>query len=117
MRNMEFWHNPRCSKSREAKAILDEHGTSYTERLYLEDPPDAETLEKVLEALGMEPWDITRLGEEAAKTLGLSEKPHVREEWIDILVANPILIERPILVAGDGRAVVGRPPSLVTDLL
>lgn len=97
--------------------MLDERGVSYVERRYLEDPPDAATLERVLTALGREPWDITRMGEDRAKELGLTDRTHDRDEWIGILVANPILIERPILVADDGRAVVGRPPEAVTGLL
>lgn len=114
---MELWHNPRCSKSRAAKDILDQSGVAYTERRYLEDAPDAETLERVLTALGKEPWEITRMGEDRAKELGLAERRRDRQEWIRILVADPILIERPILVADDGRAVVGRPPEAVTGLL
>lgn len=114
---MELWHNPRCSKSRAAKEILDERGVDYAERRYLEDPPDAETLDRVLTALGKEPWEITRMGEDRAKELGLADRPHDRGQWIEILVADPILIERPILVADDGRAVVGRPPEAVTGLL
>ena len=114
---MELWHNPRCSKSRAAKAILDEREVVYVERRYLDDPPDEATLEAVLTALGKEPWEITRMGEDAARVLGLRDKPHDRKEWIAVLAANPLLIERPILIAEDGRAVVGRPPELVAELL
>lgn len=114
---MELWHNPRCSKSRAAKEILDRNGATYVERRYLEDPPDAATLDRVLTALGKEPWDITRMGEDRAKELGLRDRPHDRGEWIDLLVSNPVLIERPILVADDGRAVLGRPPEDVNSLL
>jgi arsenate reductase len=114
---MELWHNPKCSKSRAAKAILDEHGVEYLERRYLEDPPDIETLDRVLTSLEKEPWDITRMGEGRAKELNLVEQPHDRALWLSLLVANPILIERPILIAEDGRAVVGRPPEAVESLL
>jgi arsenate reductase len=114
---MELWHNPRCSKSRAAKAILDQRGVEYVEKRYLEDPPDADTLDRVLTALGKEPWDITRMGEDRAKELSLREQPHDRAEWLSVLVANPILIERPILITDDGRAVVGRPPETVDSLL
>jgi arsenate reductase len=119
---MELWHNPSCSKSRAAKEILDQKGAEYVERRYLEDPPDASTLERVLDALGKQPWEITRMGEPRAKELGLADRPRSseaedRRAWIEVLVANPILIERPILVRGDGRAVVGRPPEAVADLL
>lgn len=114
---MELWHNPRCSKSRAAKAILDDRQVSYVERRYLEDPPDAATLDRVLAALGKEPWEITRMGEDTAEALQLADRPHDRADWIDVLVANPGLIERPILISDDERAVIGRPPELVSELL
>jgi arsenate reductase (glutaredoxin) len=114
---MELWHNPRCSKSRSAKAILDDRGVTYTERRYVDDPPSADELDAVLAALGREPWDVARMGEPVAKQLGLRDWPHDRRRWIEAMVANPILIERPILVADDGRAVLGRPPEAVEDLL
>ncbi len=114
---MELWHNPRRSKSRAAEEILDDRQVTYVERRYLDDPPDAATLDRVLTALGKQPWDVTRMGEGRAKELELADKPHDRQEWIETLVANPLLIERPILIADDGRAVVGRPPELIADLL
>ena len=114
---MELWHNPRCSKSRAAKALLDERGVDYTERRYLDDAPDAATLERVLDELGVEPWDITRMGEARATELGLADAPRDRTAWIATLVANPILIERPILVTDDGRAAVGRPTENIAALL
>ena len=114
---MELWHNPRCSKSRAAKALLDDRGVTYTERRYLDDTPDAATLEQVCTELGVEPWDITRMGEDRAKELGLASAPRDRAAWIETLVANPILIERPILVTDDGRAAVGRPIENIELLL
>jgi arsenate reductase (glutaredoxin) len=114
---MELWHNPKCSKSRAAKSILDQHGIEYVERRYLDDPPDPETLDRVLTALRKEPWEIARMGEERAKELRLRDLPHDRGTWVLLLTSNPILIERPILIAGDGKAVVGRPPEAVESLL
>jgi arsenate reductase len=114
---MEIWHNPRCSKSRATKAILDEREVDYTERRYLDDPPDAATLDRVLTALGLEPWDITRFGEGVASDLDLRNRPHDRANWIEVLVANPVLIERPIVITDDGRAAIGRPPEAVEALL
>ena len=116
MSDLTLWHNPRCSKSRQAKQLLDDSGALYEERRYLEDAPTAAELEALLEALGAEPWDITRMGEDVAKELQLKALPHDRAAWIDVLVANPILIERPILVTKDGRAKVGRPPEGLADL-
>lgn len=117
MADLTLWHNQRCSKSRSAKDILDEAGVTYSERRYLESPPTARELHAVLTALGKEPWEVARTGESVAKELGLSSLPHDRAQWIEVMVANPILIERPILVTDDGRAVIGRPPEDVRTLL
>lgn len=114
---MDLWHNPRCSKSRAAKAILDERGVAYVERRYLDEAPTAEELDRVLTALGKEPWEVARLGEPVAHELGLKGWEHDRGRWIAAMVGHPILIERPILVADDGRAVLGRPPEAVASLL
>jgi arsenate reductase len=117
---VDLWHNPRCSKSRAAKAILDERGVAYVERRYVDDPPSADELDRVLTALGTQPWDIARLGEGVAGELGMKSwgrDPGDRERWIQAMVEHPILIERPILVADDGRAVLGRPPEDVEQLL
>ena len=117
MADLTLWHNQRCSKSRGAKEILQEAGVAFDEKRYVEDPPTAAELDEVLKALGKEPWEIARMGEDVAKELGLKGMPHDRGHWIDVMVANPILIERPILVTKDGRAVVGRPPEAVRSLL
>jgi arsenate reductase len=114
---MEIWHNPRCSKSRAALALIEERGESPTVRRYLDDPPTREELEGTLDALGLEPWDIARLGEKRAGELGLRTLEHDRGVWIGLLADNPILIERPIVVGDDGRAVLGRPVESVLDLL
>ena len=114
---MELWHNPRCTKSRQAKALLDERDVDYEERRYLDDAPTAAELDAVLTALGKEPWEIARMGEPVAAELGLRALPHDRPTWIDVLVANPILIERPILVTDDGRAAIGRPTEAIEPLL
>jgi arsenate reductase len=117
MADLTLWHNPRCSKSRQAKQILDDRGAAYEVREYLADAPTAAELDAVLTALGAEPWDIARTGEDVAKELGLKGMAKDRQAWIDVMVANPILIERPILVRGDGRAKVGRPPENIEGLL
>ncbi len=114
---MELWHNPRCSKSKQAKELLDERGVKYVERRYLTDAPSTAELEAVLTALGKEPWEITRMGEPMATELGLRDARKDRAAWIELLAANPILIERPILVTDDGRAAVGRPTGAIEALL
>ena len=117
MADLTIWHNQRCSKSRSAHDLLTEAGVPFEERKYLEAPPTADELDAVLMALGKEPWEIARMGESVAKDLKLKDEPHDRARWIELMVANPILIERPILVTKDGRAVVGRPPEAVQALL
>ncbi len=117
MADLTLWHNPRCSKSRAAKELLDASGAPYVEKRYLDDAPTATELDSVLTALGMEPWDITRMGEDVAKELGLKDKARDRAAWIELLVANPILIERPILITRDGRAALGRPTEALEPLL
>ena len=114
---MELWHNPRCSKSRAAKALLDESGVAYRERRYLDEPPSARELDAVLTALSMQPWDLARLGEPVARELGLRDWRRDRGRWVEAMAEHPALIERPILVTGDGRAALGRPPEAVTALL
>lgn len=116
---MEIWHNPRCSKSRTATAFLDEAGVDYTVRRYLEDPPSADEIGDVLERLGLEPWDITRTGDQPAKDLGVGTWPKTadeRDRWIALLVENPALIQRPIIIGDDGRAVVGRTDQALQSL-
>lgn len=114
---MEIWFNPSCSKCRLSEQLLDERGVTYTERRYLDDPPTVADLERALAALGMEPWDITRMDEPRAKELGLANAPRDREEWLRTLAENPVLVQRPIVITDDGRAVVGRPPERILDLL
>lgn len=114
---MEIWHNPRCSKSRQALKLLEDAGIEPEVRRYLDDPPTAAELDAALTALGLEPWEITRFGEGRAKELGLKDIEHDRDVWIDLLVADPVLIERPIVIADDGRAVLGRPPERISTLL
>ncbi|WP_217913419.1 arsenate reductase family protein [Miltoncostaea marina] len=114
---MELWHHPRCSKSRAAKGLLEERGVPFAERRHLERPPSPAELDAVLRALGREPWELARLGEPVARELGLRDAPRDRARWIALMTEHPVLIERPILVAGDGRAVLGRPPEAVLALL
>lgn len=113
---MEIWINPECSKCRSALTLLDAEGAHYTVRYYLERPPTAQELEEVLGRLGLQPWDITRLGEPVAADLGLTSWPRDdagRQRWIDALAAHPTLIQRPIITADDGTAAVARSPEAV----
>jgi arsenate reductase len=99
---------------------LDAEGAQYTVRYYLEEPPTAEEIERVLDRLGLEPWEITRLGEPDAAELGMETWPRDaghRERWIEALVSRPVLIQRPLITADDGTAVVGRSPEAVRSVL
>ncbi|MFF5204689.1 arsenate reductase family protein [Streptosporangium sp. NPDC000396] len=111
------WHNPRCSKSRAALEAFTGSGREVRVRRYLDDPPTSAELSEVLDLLGLEPWDITRMGEDRARELGLASAERERERWIAILVANPVLIERPIVLTEDGRAAVARDPETLRSLL
>ncbi|MEU6651602.1 ArsC/Spx/MgsR family protein [Streptomyces sp. NPDC046900] len=117
---MEIWINPACSKCSSALSLLDAEGAQYTVRRYLEQPPTTEELEQVLDRLHLEPWDITRMGEPAAADLGMDTWPRDaahRDRWITALATQPLLIQRPIITADDGTAVVGRSPDAVRSVL
>ncbi|ANZ18698.1 arsenate reductase family protein [Streptomyces noursei] len=117
---MEIWINPACSKCRSAVSLLDAEGAEYTVRRYLEEPPSTQELREVLERLTLEPWDITRTQEAEAKELGLKDWGRTaddRERWIEALAAHPRLIQRPIITADDGSALVGRSEDAVRDAL
>ncbi|AXE85412.1 arsenate reductase family protein [Streptomyces sp. Go-475] len=117
---MEIWINPACSKCRSAVQLLDAEGADYTVRRYLEDVPSEDEIRGVLTRLGLEPWDITRTQEAAARELGLKEWPRdagSRDRWIKALAEHPKLIQRPIITADDGTAVVARTDEAVRDAL
>jgi arsenate reductase len=117
---MEIWINPACSKCRSAISLLDAEGAEYTVRRYLEDVPSEDEIREVLDRLGLEPWDITRTQETAAKELGLKEwarDDSSRERWIAALAAHPKLIQRPIITADDGSALVARTDDAVREAL
>ncbi|GAA2318662.1 arsenate reductase [Streptomyces violaceusniger] len=120
MSGMEIWINPACSKCRSALTLLDAEGAGYTVRRYLEDVPSQDEIRAVLDRLGLEPWDITRTQEAAAKELGLKDWPReesARGRWIAALAEHPKLIQRPIITADDGSAVVGRTEEAVREAL
>ncbi|MCX5396601.1 ArsC/Spx/MgsR family protein [Streptomyces sp. NBC_00102] len=117
---MEIWINPQCSKCRSAVSLLDAEGASYTVRRYLEDVPTPDEIRAALDRLGLEPWDITRTGEAVAKELEIDSWPREtaeRDRWIAALSAQPALIQRPIITAEDGTAVVARTEDAVRDAL
>jgi arsenate reductase len=111
-----IYHNPRCAKSRQTLELLEEQGITPKIVKYLETPPSAAELKRVLKKLGLKPRDILRTGEARYAELGLKDKDLKDDALIALMVANPILIERPIVVSGD-KAALGRPPEDVLKIL
>ncbi|MCY4593089.1 MAG: arsenate reductase (glutaredoxin) [Alphaproteobacteria bacterium] len=109
-----IYHNPRCSKSRGALALLREHGIEPVIIEYLKTPPDRETLAGLLALLGCRPHDVMRRKEAAYREHAVARLDD--DGQLTAIVENPILLERPIVVAGS-RAVIARPPERVLDLL
>jgi arsenate reductase len=116
MADCTIYHNPRCSKSRRTLELLEENGIQPEIRLYLESPPDAEELRHTCALLGMAPRQLLRRGEEAFAAAGLDDESLTDDQVIAAMVAYPILIERPVVIHGT-RAVLGRPPENVLDLI
>lgn len=116
MRVVTIYHNPRCGKSRAALRLIEEAGVEAKVVRYLEEPPSAAALGKLLKLLGMKPSELIRTGEPIAKELGIGQRAYTDKQLIDLMAEHPILIERPIIVRGS-RAVVGRPPERVKELL
>ena len=114
--NSRYFHNPRCTKSRGALALLRERGIEPEVVDYQSAPPSVEELTQVIALLGIPARALLRTGEEEYKALGLDDPLKSDEELIAAMHAHPILIERPIFVHG-GRAVIGRPVENVLDLL
>ena len=112
---MKIYHNPRCRKSRETLALIREKNIQPDIILYLDTPPTKAELRELLRKLDMKASALVRKGEQIYKD-HFKGKQLSEEEWLDALVSNPRLIERPIVVAGK-RAVLGRPPEQVLDLL
>jgi len=111
-----IYHNPRCSKSRQTLALLESRGVAPVVVEYLKSPPSADELRDVLKKLDLKPQDILRKCEACYKEIGLKERPVSDDELVALMVENPILIERPIVVAGK-KAAIGRPPESVLAIL
>lgn len=111
---MEFYHNPRCGKSRTALKLLNEKGIEPEIREYLKTPPSADEIKSLLKKLGIKAHDLIRTGESIYKE-NFKGKELSEDQWIKAMADFPILIERPIYIKGD-KAVIGRPPENVLDL-
>jgi arsenate reductase (glutaredoxin) len=112
---MKIYHNPRCRKSRETLGIIEEAKKSPEIIEYLKNPPSEKELKSILKMLGISAQDLIRKGETVFKEK-YKGKDFAEDKWIKIMTENPILIERPIVVHG-GKAVLGRPPENVKNLL
>jgi arsenate reductase len=114
---VEVWFNPSCSKCRSARNRLEDAGVEYTLRRYLDDPPSEAELRTALTALGLEPWDITRLSEPLARELGVKDMARDADAWIRLLAEHPKLIQRPLVLTDDGRAWVARDDETLTEVV
>lgn len=112
---MKIYHNPRCSKSRQTLQIIEESGAEVQIIEYLKDIPSKAELKSVIMLLGVKPEEILRKGEADFKD-NFKGKTLSDDQWIDAMIKYPKLIERPIVVK-EKRAVIGRPPENVKDLL
>ena len=113
---VKIYHNPRCSKSRNTLEILRDRGIEPEIIEYLKTPPSVNELTKILDLLAMAPRQLMRLGEKIYKEQGLNDDSLSDKKLVAAMVADPILIERPIVLA-NGKAALGRPPESVTDIL
>jgi arsenate reductase len=116
MTEVKIWHNPRCSKSRQALSILDENGTEKEVVKYLETNPSKEDIKKLLQMLGFTTArELMRTKEAIYKELNLKDETN-EDKLIEAMVEHPKLIERPVIIKGD-KAIIARPPERVTEFL
>lgn len=114
--NVSIYHNSRCSKSRGTLELLQARGIEPKVIHYLDTPPSADELRRLLGLLGMTPRQLLRTGEAEYKALGLDDPAKGDQAILEAMAAHPRLIERPIVVA-DGKAAIGRPPEAVLAIL
>ena len=115
MSKITLWHNPRCSKSRNAAALLEEKGVEAEVVKYLDTPPTKEEIKELLKMLGISARELMRTKEAIYKELGLKDVDD-EEKLIEAMAENPKLIERPIVIK-DGKAAIGRPIENIIELL
>ena len=113
---VQILHNPRCSKSRQTREILENQGVDTAILEYLKTPPTTEQLSEILDMLGLQPRELMRKHEKPYKDNNLDDDSLTREQLIQAMVDNPILIERPIVISGN-KAAIGRPPESVLEIL
>lgn len=111
-----IYHNPRCSKSREALQILKDNHISPQIIDYLDTAPDENELRNIIKLLGISPRNLLRTGEAAYRETGLDDESLSDDDVIRTICAHPVLLERPIIISGD-KAVIGRPPTKILDII
>ena len=116
MPQITLYHNPRCSKSREALALLEQHGIVPAVQLYMDNPPTSAEFKHLLSMLGLSARELLRTSEPAYRELNLADPALSEAQLIQAMCNDPHLIQRPIAVRGK-RAVVGRPPEAILELL
>lgn len=116
MTDIQILHNPRCSKSRQTLALLEEQGIAPEIIKYLDTPPKAAELRAILKKLNISARDLLRKGEDDYKALNLNNPDLSEDDLIEAMVSHPKLIERPIVIK-DNQAIIGRPPESVLDIL
>ncbi len=115
MSQVKIYHNPRCSKSRAALALLEEQGVDAEVVKYLDTPPTKEEIKALLKMLGISARELMRTKEDIYKALGLKDVEE-EEKLIEAMAAHPRLIERPIVIK-EGKAAIGRPIEKIVELL
>jgi len=115
MPSVTIWHNPRCSKSRQGLALLEESGASVNVVKYLQTPPTADDIRRLLKKLGIRARELMRTKEAVYKELDLKNVTD-EDKLIEAMAGHPKLIERPVFIM-DGKAIIGRPPEKVIEFV
>ena len=115
--SVTLYYNPRCSKSRAALELLEENGIEPIIVDYMKEPPDVDTLQRIVELLGIPVRDLLRSNEQVFKDAGMDESDLLDEDLLDALSQCPTLLQRPIVVVDDKLAVVARPPEKLLDII
>lgn len=114
--NLVYFHNPKCSKSREGLQILESSGQDFVIKKYLTETLSFDDIDNILKKLDLHPQEIIRKKEPVFSELKINQKHLSSKQWIDIITENPILLERPILVSNKS-AIIARPPDLIHNFL
>ncbi len=115
--SVTIYHNPRCSKSRQTLQLLEENNVEPNIIEYMKEPPDIDTLQKIINLLGVSVRDLLRTNEQVYKDAGLDESDLSDDDILEALSQCPTLLQRPIVVVNDEKAAIGRPPESVLEII